>query len=447
MSTAAPVALSMLAHMVYQVVDLYFLAKIDVASVAGVNAAGSFFFVVLALMQVLNVGTIALIANAIGRRDGRDATVVFNQALLLSIVCAAAMAASGYVSVDAYLRSLTSDSAARIAGSSFMRWVLPGYALLLPMGTLSCTLRAAGIVQSPVVAYTMTVLVNAALAPILINGWGTGLALGARGAGLATTLSVVIGFIFLACRFRRAQSIVAIQPQLTRPHLPEWYRTLRIGLPASAESVIMFLSNTVVYYAIQNLGPAGQAGYGIGSRVLQVLLVPAMAIASAISPIAAQNLGARQFDRVRDVLYKASCTGIALMLAIALAVQWAAMPLAEVIGKDAAAAAIAAQFLRWISLSLVLQCFVYIFTGMFQGLGTTLPSLVAGSARFLVFVGAALWLSPRHGFHIEQLWQAWIASVLVQAIFSAYLLRLKLSRRLAPEAGRLRKHETAPLAG
>ena len=83
-----PIFVGMLFQTLYFLIDLYFVARIGDAALAGVGAAGNVTFLVIALTQVLGVGTVALISHAVGRKDQADATLVFNQSLVLSATCA-----------------------------------------------------------------------------------------------------------------------------------------------------------------------------------------------------------------------------------------------------------------------------------------------------------------------------------------------------------------------
>ena len=87
---AVPIAVGMLAQTLYFLVDLYFVAQLGDAAIAGVSAAGIAMFIVMALTQTLGVGTVALVAQAVGRKDPNDANLVFNQSLVLAAICLAA---------------------------------------------------------------------------------------------------------------------------------------------------------------------------------------------------------------------------------------------------------------------------------------------------------------------------------------------------------------------
>ena len=99
LTMAAPIAAGMLAQTLYFLVDLYFVAQLGDAALAGVGAAGIAMFVVMALTQTLGVGTMALISHAVGRKDPDDANLVFNQSLALAAICMAATLAGGHAPV------------------------------------------------------------------------------------------------------------------------------------------------------------------------------------------------------------------------------------------------------------------------------------------------------------------------------------------------------------
>ena len=108
---AAPIAAGMLMQTLYYLVDLYFVGRLGDAALAGVGAAGNVMMVVVALTQVLGVGTVALIAQAVGRKDAADANLVFNQSLLMAAGCAAFTIFGGYAVAGAYMRAVGADAA------------------------------------------------------------------------------------------------------------------------------------------------------------------------------------------------------------------------------------------------------------------------------------------------------------------------------------------------
>src|SRR5215813_10944853 len=107
---APPIVVGMVTIMICQLVDLYFVGGLGEAAVAGVAAAGNAGFLINGLMQVLGVGTVALIAQAVGRKDRSDANSVFNQAIVLSALFGLVTLVAGALLSRPYMRAVAADN-------------------------------------------------------------------------------------------------------------------------------------------------------------------------------------------------------------------------------------------------------------------------------------------------------------------------------------------------
>ena len=157
--------------------------------IAGLASAGTLQFLIMALTQILGVGTMALIAHASGRKDRADANLIFNQSLGLALVCAVVTLVGGYALAHRYMGTLGADAATVAAGTTYLYWFLPGLGLQFALISMGSALRGTGIVKPTIVVQILTVLLNAILSPIMIAGWFTGRPMGVAGAGLSTTTS------------------------------------------------------------------------------------------------------------------------------------------------------------------------------------------------------------------------------------------------------------------
>ena len=376
---SAPVAAGMLFQTLYLLVDLYFVASLGDAAIAGVGAAGTLMFVVAALTQVLGVGTVALIAQAVGRKDRADANLVFNQSLLLAACCALATLLLGYALTSRYVGSIAADAATQAAGTTFLYWFLPGFALQFALITMGSALRGTGIVKPTMIVQVLTVLLNTGLAPVLIAGWGTGRALGVAGAGLASSVSLAVGVALLWLYFVRLEKYVTFDPTLWRIRPEVWKRLLDVGLPAGGEFALLFVYFGVVYWLISDFGAAAQAAFGIGSRIMQSIFMPTMAIAFAAGPIAGQNFGAGHASRVRETFVKAVLLSVLVMGLVTSLLQWRPEALIAFFTAEPGVRTVGANFLRIISWTFLAQGVVFTCSGMFQGLGDTRPSLLSSA--------------------------------------------------------------------
>ncbi len=375
----------MIMMMLCGLIDLYFVSGLGDAAIAGVGAAGNAGFLINALTQVLSVGTVALISHAVGRKDQVDANLVFNQSLGLSAVGGIFTLIAGCMLARGYMRSVAADDAVIEAGTIYLHWFMPALALQFAMLVMASALRGTGIVRPTMIVQALTVIINILLAPVLIAGWGTG---------------------------RK--------------------RILNVGLPAGGEFAIIFVNMAVIYYALRNFGATAQAGFGIGSRLLGVIHMPAVSMAFAAGAIAGQNFGAGNSERVRETFKSVLLMGTAMMIAFTAIAQWKPELLLGGFTKDPETITVGALFLRMIALNLVAQGVIFVCSSMFQGLGNTKPVLLSSGARLITYALPLIWLSAKPEFRIEYVWYLSIATTTLQALLSLWLLRLEFRKRLVP---------------
>jgi putative MATE family efflux protein len=440
---SVPIAAGMVLQTLYLLIDLYFVARLGDAAIAGVGAAGNVMFAVFALTQMLGVGTVALMSHAVGRKDRDEANHIFNQSVALATFCAFATIALGYALTDAYMGMIGADAPTMAAGTTFLRWYIPGLALQFALVVMGSALRGTGIVQPTMIVQALTVVLNAILAPVLIAGWGTGMPMGVAGAALASTLSVAGGVAVLAVYFLRLEKYVRFDASQWRPRTATWLRMLNIGLPAGGEFALLGVYSGLIYWVIRDFGAAAQAGFGIGTRLTQAIFLPALAIAFGAAPLAGQNFGARLAARVRETFRVAAISGGAIMAVLAVFTHWKGELLVRAFTSDPEVIAFAAQYLAIISWNFVAVGLVFTCSSMFQALGNTWPSLASSGMRLVTFALPAIWLSTRPGFEIVEVWHLSVATVLLQAIVSLTLVSWQLRIRLDPSG----RHMRAPAGG
>ena len=429
---AVPLAIGMLFQTLYLLVDMYFVAHLGEATIAGVSTAGTAMFVIMALTQMLGVGTVALVSHAVGAKDQAQANLIFNQSVTLSAICGVATLIGGWLLGGVYVRSMAADAATAAAGSVFLYYYTPGLALQFALVALGSALRGTGIVQPTMVVQVLTVLLNTVLAPVLIAGWGTHYPLGAAGAGLASSIAVAAGVVILWIYFARLEHYVRLDPSQLAPRAAVVRRILNVGLPAGGEFLMMFVIIGIIYWVIRAFGPAAQAGFGIGGRVMQALFLPVMAIAFAAPAVAGQNFGARQYTRVRETFRAAALLSSALMLVVTLVCQWRPQLFIEFFSRQPEVVEVGASYLRIISWNFVATGLIFTCSGMFQALGNTWPSLASSASRLVTFVLPAVILSNQPRFSLTEVWYLSVATVTLQAITSFTLLQREFRRRLGP---------------
>src|SRR6202023_3757363 len=107
---SAFMAVSMAAQTLYLLADLFWVGRLGKEAIAAVGVAGNLTMIVLALTQMLGVGTTTLISHAAGRKDQPQAELIFNQSFLMSILVALALGILGFLLMNVYSNSLSADT-------------------------------------------------------------------------------------------------------------------------------------------------------------------------------------------------------------------------------------------------------------------------------------------------------------------------------------------------
>src|SRR5439155_1469851 len=274
---------TMLFQTLYFLIDLYWVGRLGTAAVAAVGIAGNLTFIVLALTQMLGVGTTAVISHAVGRKDAPQAVMLFNQAQVLAMLTGVLFLVIGLATRLPYARSMAADARTAELAAQYLAWFVPAMALQFGLVAMGAALRAIGNFKTGMVVGTVTVILNMILAPFLIFGWGTGRPLGVAGAAVASLIAIVVGLVWLTAYFRKVGSFLRFDPSAWRPRPDVWKRMLGIGLPSGVEFGITTVYLALVYSITRPFGAAAQAGFGIGMRIFQAMgnTVPSL-IASVV---------------------------------------------------------------------------------------------------------------------------------------------------------------------
>jgi putative MATE family efflux protein len=420
----------MLFQTLYFLIDLYWVGRLGTDAVAAVGIAGNLSFIVLGLTQMIGIGTTTVVSHAVGRKDHDQALVLFNQSQVLSMVTGVLFLIVGLAGRTAYSASMSADAATATLANQYLQWFIPAMALQFALVAMGAALRGIGNFKTGMIVSTATVIINMILAPFLIFGWGTGHAFGVAGAAMSSLIAIVVGVVWLTTYFLRKDSFLKFVIADWKLKLDLWWKMLAIGLPSGFEFGVTALYMFVVYSVTRQFGAPAQAGFGIGLRVMQAGFMPVVALGFSVAPVAGQNFGARQAQRVKDTFRDAALLAAVWMLLFALACNIAPAALVGVFSHDPAVIAVGEEYLRIISWTFVASGVVFVSSSTFQAMGNTVPSLVASAVRILLVSIPALILSHRPGFQLHWVWYLSLGSVFVGLTVSLLLLRREFGRRL-----------------
>jgi putative MATE family efflux protein len=429
-TTMSFMLVTMLFQTLYFLIDLYWVGRLGTAAVAAVGIVGNLTFVVLALTQMLGVGTTAAVAHAAGRKDHQQALLLFNQSQVMAMVTGVLFLIVGLAGRRPYARAMSADAETAALAATYLLWFVPAMALQFAMVAMGSALRAVGNFKTGTVVGTVTVVLNMVLAPVLIFGWGTGLPFGIAGAAISSLIAIVVGNVWLAAYFLPRDAYLRFETADWRPRFDLWKKMLAIGLPAGFEFAITAAYLAIVYAVTRRFGAAAQAGFGIGMRIFQAAFMPVVALGFSVAPVAGQNFGAGKAHRVTHTFRDAAWMAGGTMAAFTIACQIAPASMVRVFSTDPDVILIGADYLRIVSWASAASGLIFVASSMFQAMGNTMPSLISSAVRITLVATLTLILAPMPGFALRWIWYLSVATVFVQLILSLALLRREFARRL-----------------
>lgn len=436
LKTTSFMLVTMVFQTLYFLVDLYWVGRLGKEAVAAVGVAGNLTFVVLAITQMLGVGTTTLISHAAGRKDRERALLVFNQAQVLSALVAVLFLVAAMSIRQRYANAMSADPVTARMAADYLLWFIPAMALQFGLVAMSASLRGVGNFKPGMVVQTATVILNMALAPVLIFGWLGAPAMGVAGAAISTLVAVLVGTSWLAQYFVKPGSMLVFVPGQWKPRTRLWSEMLGIGLPAGAEFFLVAVNLFVVYIVSRPFGAAAQAGFGIGMRIVQSGFLPVVALGFAVAPVAGQNFGARAPMRVRQTFRIAASLAAAAMIALTIVCQAAPDAMVAFFSSDPLVIVFGRDYLLIVSWTFAASGIVFVSSSMFQAMGNTVPALATSILRIAAVAVPALLLARAADFDLRWVWYLSAFSVLLQMASSLLLLRREFRLRLDTPAVR-----------
>ena len=430
LKTASFMLVTMVFQTLYFLVDLYWVGRLGKEAVAAVAIAGNLMFVVLALTQMLGVGTTALVSHAAGRKDQAAALHLFNQAQVLSLIAGLLFLVAGMSLRGIYARGLAADATTATLAYEYLSWFIPAMALQFTLVAMSAGLRGTGNFKPGMIVQTATVVVNIVLAPVLMFGWLGLPAMGVAGAAAASLIAVGVGVVWLSRYFVKPDAFLRFHRAEWSPEIATWKRLLAIGLPAGAEFLLTAIYLFLVYVITRPFGAAAQAGFGIGMRLVQALFMPVVALGFAVAPVAGQNFGARLGPRVRQTFRDGALLASAMMLAALVLCQLVPAQMIRVFSSDPAVVGIGEEYLRISAWNFIASGIVFVASSTFQALGNTLPALATSFLRLALVAVPSILVARLPGFQLHWIWYISVASIVTQMAASLWLLHREFTLKL-----------------
>jgi len=365
---AIPASVGMFFNTMYNFADTYCAGLLSTDALAALSLSFPVFFVIIAAGSGVSQGSTALIANALGAGNRREARLVFAQSILFAVAVGLAVSAAGLLAAPWLFRLLGAEGEYLHAVLAYMNVILfGGLFFLLPM-----TFNAALTAQGDTRVYRNFLLVgfvaNCLLNPVLMWGWLGLPPMGVAGIALATVLIQIIGSAWLLRHVLSTELCRDMPRALFRPDMETLRRIVGQSGPATLNMLTIALGIFVITWFVKHFGKEAVAASGIATRIEQVVLLPIIGLNSAVLSIVGQNYGAGLLHRVREAWTTNVKYGAGLMLGGGVIVWAAREPAMRLFTGDAAVIAHGGNYLAAAACTLAAYPILFVTVFTMQGL-------------------------------------------------------------------------------
>ena len=369
-----PIVITNLLQVAYNLADTFWLGRYSTEALAAISLGFPMVYLFISLGMGLTVAGSVLVAQHTGAEQRRRAEYAASQTVTFSLVAATLLGGVGFFFIGDLLSLFGTEPLVEALATDYLQVITLGLPFMFGFFVFIALMRGSGDTVTPMVVMFGTVVLNIALDPFLIFGWGPFPQLGVEGAAIATVfargLAMVVG---LAIMFQGARG-VRIRVGEMWPDFSYARKLLRVGVPASIENTGRAVSVNAVLFIVTLFSTPVIAAFGVGVRVFSLVFMPAIAIDRGVETITGQNIGAGKPDRVAATNRFAAKVSFVLLAALGVVIFVFAPSIIRVFDSNPAVVEEGTTFLRWVAPTFGFVGILRAYSGGFRGTGRTLTA-------------------------------------------------------------------------
>ena len=276
-----------------------FLGEAALTATANANTV---MFLLLGGVFGLSMAATILVGQYIGAGNLAQAKRVVGTSTTFFFVMSFALSAIGWFTCERLLRAMSTPVDALPLAISYMKVIFLALPFMYLYAFVMAVLRGAGDSKTPLYFLVLSVALDIALNPLFIFGAGPIPPLGITGSALATLVAQVVSLAALLIFLYRRKHALVLHSGEQRLLAIDWTiagALIRKGIPMGLQLFVISFSAVLMVTLVNRFGVDTTAAYGAAFQVWNYIQMPAFAVGMAVSAMAAQNVGAGEWQRVR----------------------------------------------------------------------------------------------------------------------------------------------------
>lgn len=421
--TTIPMMFGIVTMLLFNVVDTYFVGQLGTDALAAVSFTFPVTFTLVSLAIGIGIGTSAVVAKLKGEGKDEELKVVLTDAIFLAVFFVFCLSIVGYLTITPLFELLGAEPRLLPIIHEFMEiWYMGSIFIVIPM-TLNAGLRALGNTATPSWVMAIAGIVNGIFDPLLIFGLGPFPELGVRGAAIATLLSWFAASVFLLFSPMAREKLINWHKPRWHHMKDSWAKILKISLPASASNMMTPISAAIITAMIAELGTEAVAAFGVGSRMESISMIVILALSMTLPPLVSQNMGAKNYDRMKESIFKALVFSVLWQLLVYALLYVSAPAIARTFSENDVVIDYVVQLLRIVPLAFGCIGIVILVNSSLNALHKPLHATWLSVLRLFVFYLPMSYIGIQQNGFIGLCWAIVIAYFVMSLVSLFWIWR------------------------
>ena len=429
---AIPASVGTLFQTLYNIADTYFAGKISPEALSALTKSFPIYFIIIASSIGITVAGTSLIGNSIGEKNNKNASIYFCQLIFFSFLIILLIAFIGLNYASEVFSIMGSTKEVINLGLQYTDIIFLGSFIFILVVVLNSLLHAEGDTKTYRNALILSFFLNILLNPILIFGFYFIPALGMKGIAIATLIAQTVAFLIIFIKVLKSTLFKNI---LISYFIPKFFFLKNIffqSMPIIISICGYSIASAIVFKYAGLSGEYAAAGYGAGTKIEQVVLLPILGINTAIITIIAQNFGARNILRIKETYFQAIKYAFIIMIISSFIIYFGAEMITKLFSKDSEVVEFGKLYLEISAVVLPAYPIFFLSNGFFMALKKAENALIANICRngifpFVVFYTAIYFNSDFSEFFWLWVIFNWIFSLMYLG-YTYFYLNYKLDK-------------------
>lgn len=295
-----PLLIGNLFQQLYNAVDSYVVGNyVGTHALAAVGASTPVINMLIGFFMGISTGAGVVIAQYYGGGDIKKMRRAIHNSLALTIVMGIVLTIIGLLFTDPLLHAIGVPQEVFSQASLYLTIYFWGLIFVTIYNMGSGILRSIGDSKRPLYFLIFSSIINIILDFLFVKTFRWGVS----GAGYATLIAQAVSafmIMFVLMKTKENYQVVFKEIGFDQDILK---RIIKIGLPTGFQQSIVALSNVIVQSYINVYGASVIAGYSVTVKIDGFVNLPLQAFNMAITTFVGQNIGAKQYDRVKKGAY------------------------------------------------------------------------------------------------------------------------------------------------